>query len=99
VRLQGRLDGMINTGSYHVYPQEVEEAIRELLNVMDVAVSAVPDPKWGEAVLATITWPPDYRPPDDDALRSSLRTRLAPYKVPTRFSHSCNASTHGAAIQ
>ncbi len=99
VRLQGRLDGMINTGSYHVYPQEVEEAIRELLNVLDVAVSAVPDPKWGEAVLATITWPPDYRPPDDDALRSSLRTRLAPYKVPTRFSHNCNASTHGAAIQ
>ena len=25
--LGGRLDGMINTGSYHVYPREVEEAI------------------------------------------------------------------------
>ena len=96
VRLHGRVDGMINTGSYHVYPQEVEEAIRDLLEVLDVAVSAVPDPKWGEAVLATITWPSGYSPPDDEALRGSLRTRLAPYKVPTRFSHKPNAP--GAAV-
>ncbi len=99
VRLHGRVDGMINTGSYHVYPQEVEEAIRELPEVLNVTISAVPDPKWGEAVLATITWPSGYSPPDDGDLRTSLRTRLAHYKVPTRFSHHHDGSTGRAATQ
>jgi acyl-CoA synthetase (AMP-forming)/AMP-acid ligase II len=95
VRLHGRVDGMINTGSYHVYPQEVEEAIRELPQVLDVTVSGVADERWGEAVLASITWPSGHRPPDDGELRTSLRTRLARYKVPTRFSHHHDGSADG----
>lgn len=95
-RLHGRVDGMINTGSYHVYPREVEEAVRRLPHVLDVVVSAVPDPKWGEAVSARISWPSDVSPPDDESLRTSLRTRLAPYKVPTRFVHEHVESTRGA---
>ena len=95
VRLHGRVDGMINTGSYHVYPQEVEEAIRELPEVREVTVVGVPDPKWGEAVQATITWSSAHTRPQDSDLRVALRRRLAPYKVPTRFAHREHGVTDG----
>jgi fatty-acyl-CoA synthase len=86
-RLHGRLDGMINTGAYHVCPAEVAEAIREMLAVTEVTVAAEADPKWGEAVTATLTWPAEASVPDDAAIRRTLRERLAPYKVPTHFHH------------
>ncbi len=86
-RLHGRLDGMINTGSYHVYPVEVAEAIREMFEVSEVTVTGEPDPKWGQAVTANLRWPAEATVPDNGAIRQALRRRLAPYKVPTRFHH------------
>jgi acyl-CoA synthetase (AMP-forming)/AMP-acid ligase II len=96
-QLHGRLDGMINTGSYHVYPREVEEAIRQTLPILDVTVKGEPDRRWGEAVTATLTWPHDTNPPSDTELRNRLRERLAPYKLPTRYHHhSADARPHEA---
>jgi acyl-CoA synthetase (AMP-forming)/AMP-acid ligase II len=86
-RLHGRLDGMINTGSYHVYPHEVEQAIRDSLPVVDVTVRGEPHERWGEAVSATLTWAPGTKTPTDAELRSRLRERLAHYKVPTIYHH------------
>ena len=86
-RLYGRLDGMINTGSYHVYPAEVEDAIRALLPVQSVSVVAEPDPKWGEAVTADITWAPDSTPLTEQQFRQVLATKLAKYKIPTKVRH------------
>ncbi len=40
--LGGRLDGMINTGSYHVYPREVEEAIAAVPGVREARVRGRP---------------------------------------------------------
>ena len=42
--LRGRLDGMINTGSYHVYPGEVEAAIASVPGVRSALVRGEPDP-------------------------------------------------------
>ncbi len=85
--LHGRLDGMINTGSYHVYPAEVQETIESMFPGTQVTVAAEPDPKWGQAVAATITWAPGETPPTDDAFRRTLAGRLARYKIPTRLTH------------
>ena len=85
--LHGRLDGMINTGSYHVYPAEVQETIESMFPVTQVTVAAEPDPKWGQAVAATITWAPGVTPPTDEAFRRTLAGRLARYKIPTRLTH------------
>jgi fatty-acyl-CoA synthase len=84
--LGGRLDGMINTGSYHVYPREVEEAIAAVPGVQGALVRGEPDPTWGEAVTA-------YVVPDDptsgeqltERIRRALETRLARYKLPKRL--------------
>ena len=84
--LGGRLDGMINTGSYHVYPREVEEAITAVPGVQGTLVRGDPDPTGGEAVTA-------YVVPEDPAageqlterIRHALEARLARYKLPKRL--------------
>jgi acyl-CoA synthetase (AMP-forming)/AMP-acid ligase II len=86
LHLGGRLDGMINTGSYHVYPREVEEAIAAVPGVRSTLVRGEPDPTWGEAVTA-------YVVPEDPAsieqltvrIRRALEARLARYKLPKQL--------------
>jgi acyl-CoA synthetase (AMP-forming)/AMP-acid ligase II len=52
--LGGRLDGMINTGSYHVYPREVEQALTALPQVQAALVRGEDDATWGQAVTAYV---------------------------------------------
>lgn len=88
-RLHGRVDGMINTGSFHVYPDEVVAAIRSTFPaVTEAEVVAVPDPRWGQAVCANLRWAPGSQPPPDGEFRNLLATRLAKYKVPTLIRNS-----------
>jgi acyl-CoA synthetase (AMP-forming)/AMP-acid ligase II len=77
----GRIDGLINTGAYHVYPGEIEEALATLPDVQAARVVGEPDPKWGEAVVAYVVGPER----DASAMRVALRERLAPYKIPKRI--------------
>ncbi|HWK28142.1 MAG TPA: AMP-binding protein [Solirubrobacter sp.] len=78
--LRGRLDGLINTGAYHVYPREIEEALTALPGVRAARVTGEQDPKWGQAITAYVVGDGEA-----DALRAALRTRLAAYKVPKRI--------------
>jgi acyl-CoA synthetase (AMP-forming)/AMP-acid ligase II len=83
--LGGRLDGMINTGSYHVYPREVEDAVCAVPGVEAALVRGEPDPRWGQAVTAYIV--PAAAAPEDllDDVRRACDRRLARYKIPKRF--------------
>jgi acyl-CoA synthetase (AMP-forming)/AMP-acid ligase II len=83
--LGARLDGMINTGAYHVYPGEVEEAVAALPGVQAVLVRGETDPDWGQAVTAYVVPAPGAAEDLADQLRQSLRTRLAAYKIPKRL--------------
>lgn len=81
--LRGRLDGMINTGSYHVYPGEIEEAIEALAGVAAVRVVGEPDPTWGQAVTAYVVAEQGADPTVLTArIDAELPRRLARYKVP-----------------
>jgi acyl-CoA synthetase (AMP-forming)/AMP-acid ligase II len=84
LHLQGRLDRMINTG-YHVYPQEIEEAISRVPGVADVLVRGEPDEAHGMAVVAYLV--PRGLPPRSltEAVDAELRSRFARYKVPRRY--------------
>lgn len=84
IYITGRLDRMINTG-YHVYPAEIEEAIRAVPGVEDVEVKGVPDPKRGERVVAVIRAQTEHHPGLVDAVDGHLRTVLAAYKVPREY--------------
>ena len=50
--LLGRRDAVIITGGKKVQPEEVEAALQATGLFADVAVVGVPDPEWGEAVVA-----------------------------------------------
>jgi acyl-CoA synthetase (AMP-forming)/AMP-acid ligase II len=79
-----RLDGMINTGSYHVYPQEVRDAITALPYVRAALVRGEDDPVWGQAVTAYVVAAPDAPRELGQGIREALKQRLASYKIPKR---------------
>ncbi|CAM9495831.1 unnamed protein product [Discosporangium mesarthrocarpum] len=81
VTLLGRGSVSINTGGEKVYPEEVEEALKLLPEVVDVNVVGVPDPKWGAAVTAVLEVAKGVAV-EDQALIDALRGKLSPYKLP-----------------
>ena len=81
VTLLGRGSVSINTGGEKVYPEEVEEALKLLPEVVDCNVVGVPDPQWGAAVTAVVELA-DGTDPSDTDLVDGLRSSLSGYKLP-----------------
>jgi acyl-CoA synthetase (AMP-forming)/AMP-acid ligase II len=80
VYLGGRNDSMVNTG-YHVYPEEVQDALKQLPEVRAARVLGEPDERRGEVLVAYVVPAPGVDL-DGEALRTQLRELLADYKVP-----------------
>jgi 3-oxocholest-4-en-26-oate---CoA ligase len=81
VHLLGRGSQCINTGGEKVFPEEIEEVLKERPEVFDAAVVGIPDEKWGEAVCAIVE-PKPGASVDGDALIEHVRGRLARFKAP-----------------
>ena len=81
VTLLGRGSVSINTGGEKVFPEEVEEALKLLPEVVDTNVVGVPDPKWGAAVTAVVELAAGVEC-DDKEIIDALRGQLSPYKLP-----------------
>lgn len=84
VSLLGRGSGCINTGGEKVYPEEVEEAIKDHADVVDVLVVGVADDRWGERVEAVVQVAQNATLTGDD-LKEHLRTLVAGYKIPKNW--------------
>jgi acyl-CoA synthetase (AMP-forming)/AMP-acid ligase II len=54
VTIVGRKDDMIISGGENVHPVQVEAALAEHPGVVDSAVVGVPDPQWGQLVVAYV---------------------------------------------
>ncbi|SDB70594.1 fatty acyl-CoA synthetase [Belnapia rosea] len=80
-----RTKDLINTGGVLVASREVEEALFTHPAVAEVAVIAVPDPKWIEAVAAVVVLRADPPPDVEAVLLAHARSLLAPYKLPKRI--------------
>jgi fatty-acyl-CoA synthase len=79
--LLGRGSVSINTGGEKVYPEEVEQVLKDHPAVYDAVVVGAPDAQWGERVVAVIA-PRAGHAVTLDELRAHCRTRLAGYKLP-----------------
>jgi long-chain acyl-CoA synthetase len=80
--LVDRAKDMIVTGGENVYSTEVEDVLYRHPAVLEAAVFAVPDERWGEAVHAVVV-PRETVSPDE--LVAYCREAIAGYKVPKRI--------------
>jgi malonyl-CoA/methylmalonyl-CoA synthetase len=78
--ISGRAKELIISGGYNVYPREVEEVIEGCPGVSEVAVVGLPDPEFGERVVAAVV----REDPELTAekVTSFCREDLAGYKKP-----------------
>ena len=81
--LLGRGSVCINTAGEKVYPEEVEETLKEHTDVEDALVVGMPDDKWGQMVTAVVALR-EGAELDEDGLRAHARAHLAGYKTPKR---------------
>jgi acyl-CoA synthetase (AMP-forming)/AMP-acid ligase II len=77
--VEGRADDMVVVGGENVYPIEIEDVIRRVEGVDDVAVAGAPDPEYGRVLVAFVTGDAP-----EDRILDACRAALASYKVPKR---------------
>jgi malonyl-CoA/methylmalonyl-CoA synthetase len=83
VTIVGRSKDLIISGGYNVYPAEVEGVLNDMPGVAESAVIGVPHADFGEAVVAVVVARAGSAP-DATALITSLKSRIANFKVPKR---------------
>ncbi len=81
ITVLGRGSVSINTGGEKVYPEEVEGALKSHDDVFDAVVVGVPDPRWGERVVAVVQSRDGARPAIEE-IDAHVRQHIAGYKAP-----------------
>jgi len=79
--IAGRKKEMVISGGENIYPAEVEDALIAHPKIAEAAVIGIPDPKWGETVLAFIV-PEEGEKLTEDEVITFCSERLARYKRP-----------------
>ncbi|MGH7898640.1 MAG: long-chain-fatty-acid--CoA ligase [Candidatus Binatia bacterium] len=81
IHIAGRVKDMIKTGGENVFPAEVENVLLTHPSVREVAVFGVPDPVWGESVVAAVVPNPGAAVSAEDVV-GHVAARLAGFKKP-----------------
>jgi acyl-CoA synthetase (AMP-forming)/AMP-acid ligase II len=80
--LEGRADDVIVRGGENISPGEIEDVLLEHPAILDVAVVAVPDETWGEAIGAAIVTRAGHTVTEDE-VQDWVRARLRSSRVPS----------------
>jgi fatty-acyl-CoA synthase len=81
VNIVGRIKDMIIRGGENVYPREVEEFLYTHPKISDVQVIGVPDPKYGEEIMAWVRLKPGVSATAEE-IRAFCNGQIAHFKVP-----------------
>lgn len=98
VELRDRSKDVIISGGENIASVEVEQAIAEHPAVLEVAVVAVPDERWGEVPAAYVTLHEGASVTEDELIEF-VRQRLARFKVPKKVSFGALPKTSTGKIQ
>ena len=83
VELRDRAKDIIISGGENIASIEIEQVIQSHQSVLEVAVVAAPDPKWGEVPVAFVTLR-DGAEASERELTNYVRDRIAHFKAPKR---------------
>ncbi len=84
INIVGRIKDMIIRGGENVYPREIEEFLYTHPKVSDVQVIGVPDPRYGEEIMAWVKVKPGEQVTAEE-LQAYCKGQIAHYKVPRYF--------------
>ena len=98
IELRDRKKDIIISGGENISTIEVEQAIARHPDVLEVAVIAVPDPKWGEVPKAFVV-PKDGRNPTEADIIAHCRSALAHFKCPKRVEFGPLPKTSTGKVQ
>ncbi len=76
-----RAKDMVVSGGANIYPAEIEAVLTDMPGVADGAVFGIPDPEFGEKLMAVVL-PEPRAEISEDAVMDFLRRHLAGFKVP-----------------
>ncbi|ACV08983.1 AMP-binding protein [Jonesia denitrificans] len=82
VKVVDRIKEMIITGGFKVFPSQVEECVRQMPEVEDVAVVGVPGGDMGEKVVAAVVLAQGATELDVKAVQGWCEKQLARYALP-----------------
>lgn len=81
IDITGRIKDMVIRGGENIYPREVEEFLYTHPHVLDVQVVGVPDPKYGEELMAWII-PKKGVELDAESVREFCKGKISRHKIP-----------------
>jgi fatty-acyl-CoA synthase len=84
INIVGRIKDMIIRGGENVYPREIEEFLYTHPKVSDVQVIGVPDPRYGEEIMAWVRVKSGEQVTAEE-LQDFCKGQIAHYKVPRYF--------------
>jgi O-succinylbenzoic acid--CoA ligase len=82
LQVLGRADDVLVSGGVKVPPALVESVVAGLPEVAEVCVVGVPDPEWGQSVVAVVVTRAGSPPPTLHQVRGAVTDRLGPAHAP-----------------
>ncbi|MGE5088572.1 MAG: AMP-binding protein [Candidatus Levyibacteriota bacterium] len=79
--ITGRLKELIIKGGENIAPREIDEALYRHPAVLEAAAVGIPDPHYGQEILAAVVVKPGMSVSEDE-LRAFCETELGRYKMP-----------------
>ncbi|TME61180.1 MAG: AMP-binding protein, partial [Chloroflexi bacterium] len=81
INIVGRIKDMVIRGGENVYPREIEEFLYTHPKISDVQVIGVPDPKYGEEIMAWVKLKPGEQATKEEII-AYCEGKIAHYKIP-----------------